>query len=483
MTVDRTRTGSTARRRRPRVLLVTALLVVTVGAAPVAADDARSRRGDDGRLTDPTTTPSIVYEVDESTLPFEPLDGHEDSRREWGVLAGAGYRIEIPAEWNGDLVLWAHGFRGTETRLYFQEEEVPFREWLLDNGYAWAASTYSKNDYNVGTAVTDTRVLAWKFGRVADRRPDLTFIAGASMGGHVAAASIERHPRAYDGALPVCGVVGDFELFDFFLDFNVTAQQLALGRSGFPVGPDYATTTAPEIKDALEAAPGTWPLLLNERGRAFKQLVELRTGGDRPNFDEAWIFWNSFPEFGSGIPGNFLFDLGTGDGTVGERDKVAVDNTDVFYETDLVPGPSNDLEIDLNADVARVAKERLSRVNTPASPSPHLTGRIRVPVLTMHNLGDLFVPFHMETTYAETVAARGNADLLVQRAIRGVGHCDFTTAEYERAMTDLVAWVEDGVKPEGDAVSDPAAVAADDFGCRFTDLNTPAGHLLPAPCP
>ena len=424
--------------------------------------------------------PSIEYVLDETTLPFDPVPGFENSDRRWGELRDAGYRIEIPADWNGELVMWAHGFRGTDTTLFFNPEEVPFRQWLLENGYAWAASTYSKNDYNVGTAVKDTRDLTQFFSRTV-RHPSRTYIAGVSMGGHVTAASIEQYPRLYDGAMPVCGVVGDYELFDFFLDFNVTAQQLALGTSQFPVADEYPVTTAPTIKAALESAPGTWPVALNETGQAFKQLVENRSGGDRPNFDEAWFFWNSFPEFGSGIPGNFLFDLGTGDGTIAERRGAAVQNTDVFYDTDLIVGPSNDVEIALNRDVARVQADRTAR-RSGNVPSPELRGKIKVPVLTMHNLGDLFVPFHMETEYHATVTARGNEDLLVQRAIRGVSHCGFTTGEYETAFADLVDWVEHGNRPAGDDVGDPAAVAAADFGCRFTD-QTPGGHLLAAPCP
>jgi hypothetical protein len=80
------------------------------------------------------------------------------------------------------------------------------------------------------------------------------------------------------------------------------------------------------------------------------------------------------------------------------------------------------------------------------------------------------------------VAARGNSDLVVQRAIRGVGHCDFSTTEYETAFADLVNWVENGVRPAGDDVGDPAAVADASFGCQFTDP-TAGAHLLPTPCP
>ena len=59
--------------------------------------------------------------------------------------------------------------------------------------------------------------------RAADligRRPARTYVAGVSMGGHVIGRSLEQYPRFYDGALPMCGVLGDQELFDYFLELQ-----------------------------------------------------------------------------------------------------------------------------------------------------------------------------------------------------------------------------------------------------------------------
>jgi len=106
-------------------------------------------------------------------------------------------------------------------------------------------------------------------------------------------------------------------------------------------------------------------------------------------------------------------------------------------------------------------------------------GTPRIPVLTLHNLGDLFVPFKMEVDYARRVAANGASDLVVQRAIRGVGHCDFTSQEVVTAFDDLVTWVESGAKPAGDVILNPAAVAAPAYGCTFTR----GSHFLGQPCP
>ncbi len=433
---------------------------------------------------DATSPPQYV--VDESSLPFDALPGHEDATRLWGVHAGAGYRIEVPAAWNGDLVMWAHGLGGRigNPQLFLEPvEDFALRQTVLDMGYAWAASTYSKNDYNVSQAVIDTHALATRFHGLVGN-PDRIFITGRSMGGHITGVSVEQYPSFYAGALPLCALLGGFESLDSGLDFNLAAQQIALGSAAWPIDSDtYLTHTALLIKANLEAVPGGWPVALNADGEAFRQLVELRTGGVRPNFDEAWFFWNSFPHFGSGIPGNFLFDaVPVLLGALPSDLWTIVDNTDVIYQTDTDPALSP-YEQALNEAILRVAADPAARQNNglPNVKIPPVTGDISVPVLTLHNLGDMVAPFLNQVIYAGEVAAHGQSELLVQRAIRGVNHCGFTQSELETAFIDLTTWVETGVRPAGDDAGDPAAVAADDFGCQFTDFA--GGHLFPAPCP
>jgi hypothetical protein len=240
---------------------------------------------------------------------------------------------------------------------------------------------------------------------------------------------------------------------------------------------EYIGVTVPTIKSNLESVPSGWPVFLNADGTNLKNLTELRSGGERPNFDEGWFFWNSFPDLASG-PGNFLFDLGVGDGSLPRAPGSSVDNTDTVYQFDTDPALSPEEEA-LNADIVRIAADAQTRHPNGLAQVPVISGDIEVPVLTLHNLGDLFVPAHNEIAYASRVEANGASDLLVQRAIRGVLHCDFTPEEFGTAFLDLVAWVSTGVKPDGDDWLDPAAVADPEFGCEFT--NGP--HLLATPCP
>ena len=59
-------------------------------------------------------------------------------------------------------------------------------------------------------------------------------------------------------------------------------------------------------------------------------------------------------------------------------------------------------------------------------------------------------------------------DRVVQRAIRGATHCDFTNAEMQNAFDDMVKWVKQGTKPSGDDVLTAATVAAPTYGCTHT---------------
>ena len=415
--------------------------------------------------------PPPKYFVDESLLPFAALPG---ATTHWGVHTGAGFRAEVPDNWNGDLVVWAHGFRGTGLELTVDNH--PLRQLLIALGYAWAASSYSRNDYDVSTGVQDSHALVGRFRGLVGK-PDRVYMTGASMGGHITAVAIEQYPRSFDGALAICGAIGDYALFDYFLDFNVAAQQLGTSASQFPVDSAiYIGVTVPAIKAGLEAFSGAWPFVLTADGENLKNLTELRSGGERPNYDEAFAFWNSIPTATG--PGNFLFNVGLGDGTLPRAPGVGVDNIGVVYQFDGDPALSSD-EQDLNNNVARVAADPQARNPNGLAQVPVVSGDIGIPVLTLHNLGDLFVPVNNEIAYAERVASHGKSDLLVQRAIRGVLHCDFTAAEFSTAFVNLATWVEAGIKPAGDDFLDPIQVADSSFGCAFTD----GAHLLGTPCP
>jgi len=400
------------------------------------------------------------YFVDQAKLPFDALPGTATTRL-WGVHKNAGYRIEVPANWNGELVVYAHGFRGDGAELTVSNPSI--RRYLIDHGYAWAASSYSKNRYDVRAGVQDTHAVTTLFNGLVGK-PSRTYLMGHSMGGHITGSTIEQFPKAYDGALPMCGVMGDVELFDFFLSYNLVAESAAGIDATYP-DPDFQTTVRPELVAALGPS---YPFVLNDAGQTVKQAVEYLTGGERPTFDVAFVSWAVF-----------LLQFGDDDGTLsGLLPGNVSTNEGVFYQLDGDPAHSGE-EMALNQSVLRVAADPQARNSRGLANVPKITGDIPVPVISMHTIGDLFVPFSMEQIYAREVAAHGKSDMLVSRAIRDVGHCAFTLAEQQQAFADLVRWVETGARPAGDDILDPATVAQPDFGCQFTSEDR--GFLPPCP--
>lgn len=405
------------------------------------------------------SAPPPAYFVDEAKLPFDALPGTTTTRF-WGLHNGAGYRAEVPANWNGDLVLYAHGFRGTGLELTVSNPSI--RQYLVTHGYAWAASSYSKNGYDVKQGVLDTHALGRFFNNLAGP-PRSRYLMGHSMGGHITGVAIEQYPNEYVGALPMCGVMGDTELFDFFLDFQLVAQALAGHDAQFPPPPDYSTSVVPSVKLALGQP---YPIVLNAQGQKLRAVTQQLTGGTRPFFNTSFAFW-----------GDFLFTLGTGDGTVGVAPGNVTSNVGTIYQFDSDPAVTPD-EQALNDAVLRVAASPQGLQKAGLANIPPIAASFRIPVVSLHTIGDLFVPLSMEQIYARRALSRGTSNLLVQRAIRDVQHCGFTVAEQERAFADLVHWVQDGVKPTGDDMLNAQSVASPTFGCAFTQTARPY-----APCP
>ncbi|MEU0156985.1 alpha/beta hydrolase family protein [Micromonospora fulviviridis] len=428
-----------------RLLAAGAALTLTVGlagAAPAVAAD----RGDDG------SQPLPGYTI--SNPPLAPLviDGATTTVRQ-GVHEHAGYVIETPARWNGDLVMWAHGYRGQGTLLSPEPPGYDLRQRMLAQGYAWASSSYDRNGYDIRSGVLGTRALADFFADTV-KRPKRVYIAGVSMGGHIIGRSLEQYPGYYDGALPMCGVLGDHELFDFFLDYNLVAQALA-GVPAYPTPDDYLTNAVPRIQVALGLAglkPGG-PDTTNDLGKQLRAITVERSGGPRPGADAAFAVWK-----------DFLFSITTTDGGDSPAQRPGQ------LATNLLTRYSPNSPVDVNATVQRVAPENLrQRLSPTLTEVPRISGRPTVPVLSLHDLGDLFVPFSMEQAYARDTAWHGRSRLVVQRAVRAAQHCEFSPAEAGAAWDDLVSWVRTGQRPAGDAVTDRKAVAAPDFGCRFSD--------------
>jgi pimeloyl-ACP methyl ester carboxylesterase len=425
----------------------------------------------------PRAQASRMFSIDETTLPFDAIAGSTVETDRWsGVLDGAGYRIEVPkTSWNGFVVMYAHGYVGTVPALRLTTPSI--RKHLIEHGYAWAASSYSTNYYDVQSGVEDTNKLALAFKRIAADKgrtlaePTKYYLIGHSMGGHITAAAIEKEASttainkvSYKGAVPMCGVVGDTQLFNYFGAFQAAAQKLAGVPS--PVS-DFAGVKM-QIQDALFS---TYPTATTPAGDKLKAIVRNLTGGARPLFDAGFAskgledaVWNAFG----------------GDGTInGILTKRVLDTREIVFQLDDDPAQSAE-EMAFNKEIERVApdadanglrKDRLRWI-------PQVNGEFSIPVVSLHTLGDLYVPFKMEQIYRQRAMARGSNDWLVQRVVRGTGHCEFSYVEQTEAFDAMINWEQKGQKPEGDDVLDAKLVSAPNYGCKFTNNTFTADEMM-----
>jgi hypothetical protein len=227
--------------------------------------------------------------------------------------------------------------------------------------------------------------------------------------------------------------------------------------SGLPLletpRPEFDTLANVELPKVL-GTPGHY----TERGQRFDNVVKHLAGGDLPLRLE-------------GMADRYIADLNPLDPGPGKAQFFAsyADTRRIHYDID--PGLGVDAAT-LNHDIVRAIPE------PSVAPNPvyaELTGKIKVPVMTLHETADFRVPFRLQQNYRRHTEKAGTTGLLVQRAIRATGHCGFGNAEREAVFEDLVAWVEHGTKPEGDDVLGDVAK----LGLRWTKTWEPRDPAAP----
>jgi pimeloyl-ACP methyl ester carboxylesterase len=342
-----------------------------------------------------------------------------------GVLQhGALYRICFPADWNGDLVLYAHGYVAPQQTLALPDDQVgnqPASGIVTEMGYAYGTTSFRANGLVAADAVDDLVELVDTVEHRYRPDPVRTAIIGFSEGGLVATLAVERHPDRFDGALAGCGPIGDFQAqLDHIGDFRVVFDYLF---------PDVLPGTAVEIPDYLRDrwdelyAPAVVAALAINPSAA-QELVAIT------NAPVAGDDLRSIAETTLGLLWYNVF------GTTDAQQRLGgqpFDNSDRVYT-----GSSADAA--LNAGVARfhadpAALTALERFET--------SGDLDVPVVTMHTTGDPIVPFGQLSLYTAKVGAAGQGARLTGIPVERFGHCTFEAAEVLSGFSTLWSRIPD----------------------------------------
>jgi hypothetical protein len=417
------------------------LLAVSIATIAAVANDGGKEFGKPG-IT-PAPCPDQAWEDADATFTAPP-----GARVSFGHYDGGTYRIEIPEKWNGELVLWAHGYvapagaQGSRLRVGVPRvgQGSPFREHLIAHGFAWAASSYRCNGYVPGRGLLDTMTLSDVFTKVNDgKAPSRIYLTGVSMGGHVTLLGMQEFPTAFAGGLALCAS-GPGEM-----DFLTSVAAASEFVTGVTVREATRDRDVARLTEILGKPPD-----YTDKGRQLASIQVQISGGPRPFALD-------------GLASRFTDNAATvASGRGADIWNRVRSNSDVHYHIDDGLGLT---DAAINAGIQRKAADQEARgAHGPYEEAIPFDGRFERPVLTLHGSGDLYVPISLEQSLRRTVDAAGKSSMLVQRIIRSPGHCNFSAAEQADAFDALVTWARTGKRPEGDEILGDLTNA----GTRFT---------------
>jgi pimeloyl-ACP methyl ester carboxylesterase len=349
-----------------------------------------------------------------------------------GVLTGgAKSRICVPSSgWNGDLVIYAHGYTPFNAPLDFQNLTLPDGQYLPDVvqglGYAFAATSYRRNGLAILEGVEDIKLLVAAFPAAAGKAAVHTYVVGVSEGGIITALLIERAPELFSGGVSACGPVGDFRRqVDYWTDFRVLFDYFfpgALPASPINIPSAVISTWDAAYRPAIAGRLAANPSAARQLIRTGKAAISLGDPSTIATTTLNLLWYNVFA---------------TNDG-VARLGGVPFDNRHRWYV-----GSLNDLKLNREAQRFQADAAALTALTHYET-----SGRVTKPLVTLHTTGDEIIPFWHQTLYwGKTVAALSGQNV-IQVPVFRYGHCNFTTEE-SLAAFGLLVWRVTGELPAG----------------------------------
>jgi hypothetical protein len=397
--------------------------------------------------------------VSASAAGLEPIDTS-------GEINGAPYRIRVPANWNGTLLVYAHGYRDkadhpgeVDNRVADIAPNSALADALLAQGYALAGSAYRDNGWEVEGGIQDTKDLAVYF-RDNIAPPQRTILWAFSMGTVIAFSSMERFSKTYDGALCACAVgAGATQTWD-------SAGDLALAYDvvfGMPAAWGNFGNVRDDLDFDTEVLAKLFPEVSVAANFSRFEFIRLVTGTPGrgiptpapPNFYPGWVFTDMFfamearAELERRAGGPIVQNVNRKYG-ITEQERAYLNSLGVLSAV------IDSWLIQMNAN--RFVEAPMFSRNYVAR-NANYSGLITKPILTTHTIIDPLVTVSQQYEYTETVERAGRSQFLYQTYTNGNGHCNFTGPQLITAITAINSWVATGVKPT--AANFPTALGFD----------------------
>jgi hypothetical protein len=312
--------------------------------------------------------------------------------------------------WNGDLVVWAHGYVDPRQPITIPEDQLCLGDGFClpavfnGLGFGFATTSYSSNGL-VTTGVADVVDLVEVFA-AQHGAPGRVFITGASEGGLVTARALEQRPDVFDGGVSACGPIGDFHrIVGYYGDFRVVFDYFF---------PGLMPGSLLDVPDNLAARwedhwTGTvWPVVSDPANSGTLSQLLMVTRAPHDAGDLATIETT--------VHDALWYNVFAAEDLVAKTGGSPYDNTTRRYM-----GSANDAA--LNAAVARYAADPAAVAFIDA----HLgtTGLLTVPMVNLHTTKDQQVAFMQEILYGMKVRATGSQSKRVLIPSFRYEHCNF----------------------------------------------------------
>ena len=405
---------------------------------------------------------------------------------------GATYLIEVPANWNSTLFLYSHGYvvPGNANPALDVGDPVT-RLFMLASGFALAGSSYATTGWAVQQALPDQIAVLDLFAKIVGA-PKRTIAWGHSLGGMITAGLIQRYPRRFDAALPMCGVLsGGVATWNTALDGAFAFKNLLAPGASLQLvdiaDPLANLDLAEEVLVAAQSTPQGRARLalaaaLSDVPGWFTPLTPEPAASDFVGQEVNQFLWDQqvdFPfifafraELEARAHGNPSWNVG-----VDYRAQLGL-SADAPEVLALYEQAGLDLDADLNVlnETVRISADPDARQYLERNII--YNGDIRVPVLTLHTTGDGLVVVQNESAYQQLVREDGNEALLRRTFVARAGHCAFTPAETIAALQTLLQRLDTGNWPATDAMGLNALAAS--LGPFFNTFTGATSEVFPA---
>jgi hypothetical protein len=363
----------------------------------------------------------------------------------------ANYHIRVPANWNGTLLVYAHGYSAT-----LQPQPVDAapggalgEDLLLLMGYAVAGSAFSGAGWAVQEGLQDTLQLTNYFKQNV-ATPKHTILWGFSMGSVIALKSIEDYPTVYDGAISAGGLgAGTPKNFDQALALSL-AYDAAFTWPGDKWGPVSDVGKIGGTNNGLDYQSKVLPYLPNVPAK-FSKVEFMRLVCKLP------VDVNFLPHYIGRISPYWLYnDMFYATQVRSEMDQrangpVAEAHNPIYTLKDGEKAYLKLLGVD--ASILLQKMNNSTPINADSGARGYAasyatyTGNLTRPVITVHTRVDEVVRVENETEYKQTVHLAKHDDLLLQEFTSSVGHCNFTPTQLVTTVKAMVSWLDTGTKP------------------------------------